>query len=65
MYIQHEFTKRTKHDKATAKSVGRGIANEVKEEADVPSEAEQAAWALAEVANMMQTASEKQMEKMM
>ena len=44
--------------------MGRSIANAATEETNVPSEAKQAAWALAKVANVMQTASEKQMEKM-
>lgn len=64
-YIQCEFTKRTKHDKATAKSIGFGIANQVKEDENVPSNANQAAWALAEVASVMQSASEKKMENLM
>ena len=66
-FIQREFTKKTKHDKTTAKSVGRGIANHAKIEEqtdDVPSDADQAAWALAEVASVMQAASEKQMERL-
>ena len=29
-FIQREFTKKTKHDKTTAKSVGQGIANHTK-----------------------------------
>jgi hypothetical protein len=41
-----------------AKSVGKSIANQVKEEEDIPSEADQAAWALAKVASMMQAAKE-------
>ena len=64
-YIQHEFTKRTKHDKAIAKSVGHGIANQAKEDENVPSNANQAACALTEVASVMQSALEKQMEKLM
>lgn len=64
-YIKREFMKRTKHDKVTAKSVGRGIANQAKEDENIPSTADQATWALAEVASVMQSASEKQMEKLM
>eukprot|EP00804_Cyclotella_cryptica_P022255 CCRYP_017925-RA/>CCRYP_017925-RA protein AED:0.39 eAED:0.39 QI:0/-1/0/1/-1/1/1/0/386 len=64
-FIQREFTKRVKHDKTSAKSVGKGIANQAREEDDTPSEADQAAWALAEVASVMQAAQDKQMEKLL
>ncbi|KAL7475762.1 hypothetical protein ACHAW6_001664, partial [Cyclotella cf. meneghiniana] len=42
-FIQREFTKHIKHDKTTAKSVGKGIANQVCKDDDSPSEADQAA----------------------
>ena len=64
-FIQREFTKRVKHDKTSAQSVGKGIANQAREDNDTPSEADQAAWALAEVASVMQAAQDKQMEKLM
>ena len=64
-FIQHNFTKCVKHDKSMAKSVGKGIANEVKEEEDALLEIYQAAWALGKVVRMMQAAQEKKNEKLM
>ena len=52
MFIQRKFTVCIKHNKTTAKLGGKGIANHFKE----PSKADQAAWVLAEVASVMQTA---------
>eukprot|EP00804_Cyclotella_cryptica_P007736 CCRYP_001353-RA/>CCRYP_001353-RA protein AED:0.15 eAED:0.15 QI:0/0/0/1/0.2/0.16/6/0/947 len=58
VYIQKEFAKRTKRDKQTAKSAGRGIANAVNEE-------ELNALAMAEIVNAVQAQNNAQMEKMM
>lgn len=63
-FIQHEFTKSIKSNNTSVKSIGKGIVNQAQEK-DSPSEADQAAWALAEVASVMQAALEKQMEKLM
>ncbi|KAL7482484.1 hypothetical protein ACHAW6_008159 [Cyclotella cf. meneghiniana] len=50
-FIQREFTN----------PLGKAFFNQAQEK-DSPSEADQAAWALAEVASIMQAALEKQME---
>lgn len=65
VYIQNEFTKKTKHNKTSARSVGRGIANATDEQIDKVDEAEAAAIAIAEVANAMQAQQNKQFEQMM
>lgn len=57
-----------KRDKATAMSVVCGIANQAKikdKEVDASSEADQAAWAIAKVASVMQAVLEKQVENLM
>ncbi|KAL7474037.1 hypothetical protein ACHAW6_000036, partial [Cyclotella cf. meneghiniana] len=54
VYIQNKFAKKTKHNKTSARSVGRGIANATDEQIDKVDEAEAAAIAIAEVANAMQ-----------
>ena len=64
VFIQKEFAKRQKRDKATAKATGRGIANNVTGQ-DVPTEAELNAMAMAEFVNAVTTNSNAQMEKMM
>ena len=58
VYIQKEFAKRTKRDKQTANSAGRGIANAVNEEV-------LNALAMAEIVNAVQAQNNAQMEKMM
>lgn len=66
-FVQHKLTKRMKHDKVTSMSVGCGIANQAKikeEQDDASVKANQAAWALAEVASVMQAALEKQIKKL-
>eukprot|EP00804_Cyclotella_cryptica_P025977 CCRYP_002794-RA/>CCRYP_002794-RA protein AED:0.40 eAED:0.40 QI:0/0/0/1/0/0.5/2/0/349 len=60
VFIQKEFAKRTKRDKQTAKSVGRGIANAAAEQDN-----ELNALAMAEFVNAVMTQSNAQMEKMM
>lgn len=66
IFMQKAFTDRKKHDKTTAKSAGRGIANSATDERlDKVDEAEAAALAIAEVAMVMQSNQEKQFEQMM
>ena len=60
IFMQKAFTDRKKHDKTTAKSAGRGIANSATDERlDKVDEAEAAALAIAEVAMVMQSNQEK------
>ena len=54
VYIQNEFSKKTKHSKTSAQSGGHGIANSTNNKMDKVDEAEVAALANAEVANAMQ-----------
>jgi hypothetical protein len=65
-FIQKEFIKHHKHNKATAKSVGHGIANTVMEaqtrEADI---VETTVMAVAEIANVMQQKQDEQFDKML
>lgn len=63
IYMQKAFADRKKHDKTTAKSAGRGIANSATDEK--VDEAEAAALAIAEVAMVMQSNQEKQFKQMM
>jgi ribosomal protein S10 len=64
--MQKAFADRKKHDKTTAKSGGRGIANSATDERlDKVDKAEAAALAIAEVAMVMQSNQEKQFEQMM
>jgi hypothetical protein len=66
VFMQRAFTDRTKHNKSTAKSTGRGIANSATDAAlDKVDEAEAAALAIAEVAMMLQTNQDKQFKQMM
>jgi len=62
IYMQKAFADRKKHDKTTAKSAGRGIANSATDEK--VDEAEAAALAIAEVAMVMQSNQEKQFKQM-
>lgn len=65
-FIQKEFAQHHKHNKATAKSVGHGIANTVTEaqtrEADI---VETTVMAVAEIANVMQQKQDEQFDKML
>jgi hypothetical protein len=64
--MQKAFANQKKHDKTTAKSAGRGIANSATDERlDKVDEAEAAALAIAEVAMVMQSNQEKQFEQIM
>ena len=66
IFMQKAFADRKKHDKTTAKSAGRGIANSATDERlDKVDEAEAAALAIAEVAMAMQSNQEKQFEQIM
>ena len=66
VYIQKEFGERRKHDKSTAGSVGRGIANSViDKQADEMDRLEAQALLLAELANTMAEQSQKQFKEMM
>lgn len=66
VYIQKEFGERRKHDKSTAGSVGRGIANSVTDkQVDEMDRLEAQAMLLAEFANTMAEQSQKQFKEMM
>jgi hypothetical protein len=59
VYIQNEYTKQVKHNRSTAGSVGKGIANkatEVPEQKFLDAEAQ--AMVIAEVANVLQAQNE-------
>ena len=64
VYLQTKFSKKTKHSKISAQSVGRGIANSTNEAMDQVDEAEAAVIAIAKVANAMQVQQNKQFEQM-
>jgi hypothetical protein len=66
VFIQKEYATRHKHNKATAKSVGHGIANSVTDEqANEMDHLEAQALLLAEMANSMQEQQNKQFMQMM
>lgn len=66
VYIQKEFGERRKHDKSTAGSVRRGIANSVTDkQVDEMDRLEAQAMLLAEFANTMAEQSQKQFKEMM
>jgi hypothetical protein len=66
VYIQKEFRERRKHDKSTAGSVGRGIANSViDKQVDEMDRLKAQAMLLAEFANTMAEQSQKQFKEMM
>ena len=65
-FIQSEFSKKVKHNKTSAKSVGHGIANtDTDAEVDKVDVAEAAAIAIAEVAQVMQAQQNEQFKQMM
>ena len=66
-FIVNEYAKQTKQNKSTAKSVGFGIANSAvtTDFSNNDMQAAEAAWAITEVANALQTAQDKQKEHMM
>ncbi len=66
VYIQNEYTKQVKHNRLTAGSVRKGIANkatEVPEQKFLDAEAQ--AMVIAEVANVLQAQNKQQMKNMM
>jgi hypothetical protein len=66
VYIQNKYTKQVKHNRLTAGSVGKGIANkatEVPEQKFLDAKAQ--AMVIAEVANVLQAQNEQQMKNMM
>jgi hypothetical protein len=66
VYIQNEYTKQVKHNRSTAGSVGKGIANKATEVPEQKfSDAEAQAMVIAEVANVLQAQNELQMKNMM
>eukprot|EP01082_Thalassiosira_pseudonana_P009571 g8616.t1 g8616 contig3:500456-501555(+) len=66
IFMQKAFTDRNKHNKSTAQSTGRGIANSATDATmGKVDEAEAAALAIAEVAMVMQSNQEKQFQQMM
>ena len=66
IFRQKAFTDRNKHNKSTAQSTGRGIANSATDATmEKVDEAEAAALAIAEVAMVMQSNQEKQFKQMM
>ena len=66
IFMQKAFTDRNKHNKSTAQSTGRGIANSATDATmGKVDEAEAAALAIAEVAMVMQSNQEKQFKQMM
>ncbi len=66
VYIQNKYTKQVKHNRLTARSVGKGIANKATE---VPEQnfldAKAQAMVIAEVANVLQAQNKQQMKNMM
>lgn len=65
VYLQSEFSRKTKHHKTSAQSVGRGIVNSTNDTMNQVDEAAAAAFAIAEVANAMQTHQNKQFKQML
>ena len=66
VFIQKEFGERRKHDKSTAGSVGRGIANSVTDkQVDEMDRLEAQAMLLAKFANTIAEQSQKQFKEMM
>ena len=66
VYIQKEFSERRKHDKSTAGSVGRGIANSViDKQVDEMERLEAHALLLAELANTLAEQNQKQLKELM
>lgn len=66
VFLQKEYANRNKHNKATAQSTGRGIANALTDATmDKVDEAEAAAMAVAEIAQALQAQQNEQMKQMM
>ncbi len=66
VYIQNKYTKQVKHNRSTAGSIGKGIANkatEVPEQKFLDTKAQ--AMVIARVANVLQAQNEQQMKNMM
>jgi bacterioferritin-associated ferredoxin len=66
VFLQKEYANRNKHNKTTAQSTGRGIANALTDATmDKVDEVEAAAMAVAEIAQALQAQQNEQMKQMM
>ncbi len=66
VYIQNKYTKQVKHNRSTARSVGKGIANKATEVPEQKiSDAKAQAMVIAKVTNVLQAQNKQQMKNMM